>query len=194
VRQTVLKFDGPYWWFGESERSILHAPVAQQRGLYLWTIATSHCGELIYYVGETGREFRLRFAEHLKEQLSGAYRLNDPAAMLGGVRTPMWPGLYGPLGQKSLADFVDSLPSLAPALKAFVQTVRFHVAIFDGDSRLRKRIEAAIADHLYAQPAPVGTFHETDIRYDPRRPAEAAQDVAIASTIRLEGLPELVTA
>lgn len=194
MQRIDLAFEGPFGWFAGDRPSILDAPPARKPGIYLWTIVTEHDGELIYYVGETGREFRLRFAEHLKEQLSGCYRLNDPEAMRVGRREVLWLGLYGRSRETSLAGFVERLPVLAPALQTFVDLVRFHIAAFEGDTRLRKRIEAAIADHLYAQQGLAAEFQEQDIHYDRKLSEEPTVEVAVRSQVRLEGLPELVAA
>jgi hypothetical protein len=190
----IVTFEGPFGWFADREASVFGSAAGRKPGIYLWTVLTQGHGELVYYVGETGREFRLRFAEHLKEQLSGWYRLNDPQAMQTGSRVAIWPGLYGASAQKTVAPFVEQLSTMAPALRAFVHMVRFHLATYEGDARMRKRIEAAIAQHLYRQPEPVGSFQEADIHYDPRLPQEAAVEVIVRSGVPIQGLPEVVAA
>lgn len=191
---TVVTFNGPFGWFAEGDASVFESAASRKPGIYLWTVVTEGHGELVYYVGETGREFRLRFAEHLKEQLSGWYRLNDPQGMRAGVRVPLWPGLYGPSRQKTVAPFLERLSTLGPSLRDFVHMVRFHLATYEGDARMRKRIEAAVAQHLYRQADPVGSYQEPDIHYDPKLPEEGAVQVIVRSGVPIRGLPELVAA
>ena len=69
--------------------------------------------------------------------------------MLAGARVLVWPGVYGTSRKASIVACVEQLPIIAPALQAFVRMLRFHIATFKGDARMRKRIEAAIAGHLY---------------------------------------------
>lgn len=62
------------------------AAVAARPGIYLWTVATPDGDDLVYYVGETARSFADRLTEHLKEQLSGAYRIYDPEPFGAGTK------------------------------------------------------------------------------------------------------------
>lgn len=59
-----VHFYGPYSWVDHKDMAcIFTAEQGQKAGLYLWTIKLAE-GELIYYVGETGRSFRTRMLEH----------------------------------------------------------------------------------------------------------------------------------
>jgi hypothetical protein len=189
----MLSFTGPYSWLPGRLPSVFEAPAASSPGIYLWTVETTPHGELVYYVGETGRDFRSRFVEHLKEQVSGYYRLYDPAAMLQGDKRLLWRGLYGRGAEPTLAPFIENLERLAPPLRTFIGFVRFYLGPLEVDSRLRRRIEAAIADHLYGQSGPAN-FQDAGIRYDRRHPDEAPTEVRLDGVSTLRGLPEVVAA
>jgi len=92
----------------------------------------------------------------------------------------------------------DSSPeapaTLAPALDDFVRLIRFHLAPLTCDTRLRRRIEAALARHLYRQPGIVGQFQDVGIRYAPRVGGEEPIDVRCQSSALLLGLPACLDA
>jgi len=189
-----LDFSGPFAWLpGEAVPSLAEAPIGKRCGIYLWTVPTE-AGELVYYVGETGRPFARRMEEHLSEQLSGRYRLYEPTAFLRGEKKLLWPGVYGPGSEPSVAGFVQQLPALAPALVLIVRAIRFHVAPTTCDDRIRRRIEAALAQHLREQDGDVGAFQDEHVRYVPRRPNEKPILVRFGWQQRPLGGPDTIEA
>jgi hypothetical protein len=163
-----LEFSGPFSWLASDlAPSIFEAVAAQAAGIYLWTVDTPD-GHLIYYVGETGVEFRQRLHQHLSRQLAGMYHIYEPGMFAVGQKHALWRGMYGRDRESSLAALVDRLPTLAPALADFVRLMRFHLAPLTCQTRLRRRIEAALARHLSRQPGLVGSFQDAGIRYAPR--------------------------
>ena len=89
-----LNFLGPYSWLDMPDApSLLEAETSRHPGIYLWTIPLAH-GHLVYYVGETGRAFRVRMLEHYKEHASGMYHLYDPERFAKGEKIFLWPGRY----------------------------------------------------------------------------------------------------
>ena len=190
----LLEFQGPYSWFAAGPvGSILDPPQGKAHGIYLWTVPTES-GELVYYVGETGRQFSIRFREHLVAQLSGMYHVHDPAAFQLGKKSMLWPGLYDRCHRVDLCDFVQRLPELAEPLQKFVNVFHFFIAEIDVDSRLRKRIEGAIADHLVRQPGIVGSFQEAGIKYVRRRKDEPSVQIGVRSSKEICGLPACLEA
>jgi hypothetical protein len=64
--EMIIHFYGPYSWVDDRGVDyIFTADIGQKAGLYLWTIKLAG-GELIYYVGETGRSFSTRMLEHFR--------------------------------------------------------------------------------------------------------------------------------
>ena len=189
-----LKFSGPYAWLpGLSAPSLGEVELGTSPGIYLWTVPST-VGELVYYVGETSRSFARRMDEHLAEQLSGRYRIYKPEAFLRGEKDLLWRGVYGRGAKPNVAGFVDKLPIWASALVQFVRAIRFHVAPTTCSDRLRKRIEAALADHLKHYEEPIGSFQEEDVQYRLRRAEEEAITVNITWQQKPLGVPEWLKA
>ena len=122
-------------------------------------------------------------------QLAGMYHIYDPERFAHGHKHVLWRGMYGNDREAGLTEFVGRLPTLAPALADFVRLIRFHRAPLTCYTRLRRRIEAALAFHLYGQPNLVGPFQDAGIRYEPRRPGEEVTEVICGSSAVLLGLP-----
>jgi hypothetical protein len=185
-----IVFYGPLSWVNPSANfSIFYSEVSNHPGIYLWTVGTSY-GDLIYYVGETGRNFRTRMRDHYKEQLSGMYHIYDPEQFSLGKKKEIWPGVYGKGGEKDLTKFLDILPTIAPDLIKFVSIIQFYVAPINWEGRIRKRFEAALANYLYKQPGTVGDFQDKGIRYEPRRENEEPIMVNINFPKAIKGMPK----
>lgn len=185
-----LHFEGPFQWIGpDPARSVLEAPTARSSGIYLWT-ARCVDGYLPSYVGETGRDFRVRMREHLREQLAGAYTIRDPDAYRSGSKVLVWRGLLGRLAEPGgLPEYVKRLPDILPALLGFIHSVHFHLAATSCDTRMRRRVEAALAARFHAQTGRVATFQDEGVRYDPRLPHEAPVTVICSAVSDIIGLP-----
>jgi hypothetical protein len=184
-----LDFQGPLSWVAErAENCIFRAEVAQQPGVYLWTADTPD-GELIYYVGQTGESFSIRMKQHYREQMSGMYMVFDPETFARGEKDLAWGGMWRSGQELRIPAFLDMLPNLLPDLVGFIRQMRFFAAPLVCDTRLRNRIEGAIAAHLYAQPGKIGLFQDRGIRYSPRTPEEKPIEIAIHCERVLRGLP-----
>lgn len=187
--QIDLTFEGPYSLLRDGEVPRVHdAPAGAQPGIYLWGVDTPD-GFLVSHVGETGRSFRARFTEHLRDQLAGMYPIPEPRAYARGVRGELlWRGLIGPDREIGPEGFIARLGELAPRQQAYARAVRLMIAPFDGARDARLRVEAALADHLRAQAGPVADFLEPGIRYD-RTPLEVDLTVRFRCDSPIRGLP-----
>jgi hypothetical protein len=83
-------WSGPHTWPGFESQNRL-PPLPKHSGIYLLTFLYQD-GFLIYVAGLTRRPFRLRFAEHTREYLRGAYNVLDPVQAQNGVRFEIWQG------------------------------------------------------------------------------------------------------
>lgn len=190
ARPEVVEFSGPFSWLGtEFAPAVSGADIAKKCGVYLWTVATPH-GELVYYVGETGRSFEVRMTEHLREHLSGGYHLYDPGDFERGRKTQLWPGRFGKTRGNWPDEFVRRYEALAPAVVGLVKVFRFYLAPLVCERRLRERIEAAIAGHLDRQPDMAGDFQDTGIRYQGRRDDEEPVEFRVCAPPTIVGVPE----
>jgi len=187
-----LSFSGPFAWLpGGDLEWLSEATVGKEPGIYLWTVLAPE-GELVYYLGETGRSFGRRMEEHLQEQLSGRYRLYEPEEFFRGGKRLLWRGVYGPGSETSVRGFVDQLPALVPALIEVVSAMRFHVAPVCCEGRLRRRIEGALARHLRGMPGAIGAFQDEDVQYSTRHPSEEPISVRFEWQQRPLGVPDVL--
>jgi hypothetical protein len=184
-----LRFEGPYSWTGGSLPSVSDCPESESMGLYIWAVPTA-VGELVQYIGQTGRSFRARFADHLRDQSSGPYRIYDAAELREGRKLVLWPGIYGP--SRTTAPFVAA--EFARPLQEYVGLVRFYLARLDAPERTRCRIEGALAANFQSQPAPIGTFYDEHVQYKGRLPNEEPFEIHLTCPSPLRGFPEVLTA
>lgn len=192
LEPMIVEFVGPLSWSGGTGiPSIFEAEIGKRFGLYLWTVPLD-AGELVYYVGETGRSFAQRMLEHFKEHASGGYHIYEPQEFSRGRKVALWYGLYGPDREKSLLEFIHRYRQLAPAIADLTELYRFYVAPLQCEKRVRERIEAALAKHLYEQPGMVGEFQDRGIMYRGRNSAEEAVQVSVQCTAHLIGVPEVL--
>jgi hypothetical protein len=83
-----LELVGPFKW-----REVFSRPEAKESGVYLWT-AQYERKYLVSYVGETGRSFADRFAEHTRNTISGLWDICDPVEFVKGHRKYTWEGRW----------------------------------------------------------------------------------------------------
>jgi hypothetical protein len=79
---------------------------------------------------------------------------------------------------------------LSEQIREMMFVLRFFLAPLSCDSRIRRRVEAAIALSLYAALGTVGTFQDQGIRYWPRTIDEQPMACKAGSLIPLLGLSE----
>ncbi len=155
MKAVDVAFQGPLAWTrGGGADFIFEADVAQAAGVYLWTVETAE-DYLIWYVGETGVSFHQRMKDHFKEQLSGMYNAYDPEAFARGEKLLVWKGMYSVGEERRASDLLDAEPNIWRAMVHFARVIRFFVAPLDCETRLRRRVEAGIAKHLYERPGVV---------------------------------------
>lgn len=186
----VVRFHGPLSWLGNDDTAcIFTAEWGKKAGIYLWTVETE-LGELVYYVGQTGRSFSVRMAEHFKEHFSGGYHLYSPGEFVKGTKNLLWPGRYDPERKTTVAEFVQNYDALTGPIEKLTRLYRFHVAPLECNRRLRERIEAGLANHLCEQEGVVGGFQDKGIRYSKRLDMEEPVQISLMADAILRGLPD----
>jgi len=185
-----VHFIGPYSWYGQDGIPSIFSS-EMKNGVYLWSVPYQD-GQLVYYVGVSGRKFSVRMMEHFREHMSGSYHLNEPQALVQGKKVMLWPGRYDPDKKVTVDDFIDAFPNLAPVIYELAKRYRFWLAPINGDRRLRERIEAALAMHLYDQPGIIGDFQEKGVRYLPRRQNENLIKSVFEADAKIYGLPDFL--
>jgi hypothetical protein len=188
-----INFEGPFYWVSEpGKTSTLESKSCRQSGVYFWSINYQK-KELVYYIGQTGRWFSSRLAEHFYQHASGGYHLYEPSAFLRGEKVQVWPGRFDAKERTTIPEFLDHFEELAPVIKQLAGIYRFWVAPMDGDKRLRERFEAALSIHLFNQPGIVGAFQDQGIRYNPRWESEAPLEIIIGNHTQFHGLPNFLS-
>lgn len=182
-------FSGPYSWHGSSDAPcIFESSIRKRSSIYLWTVPQPE-GSLIYYVGETGRSFEVRFFEHFQEHFSGCYHVYEPTSFSKGNKDCLWAGKYDKSFKFSIVSFIERITELTPVIIELAKLYTFFLAPIDCEKRLRQRVEAAIAEHLYNQPGLIGQFQDKGIRYKPKKPEEEGIWFFIEAEPKVMGLP-----
>jgi hypothetical protein len=191
---VVVPFTGPFSWPDTPDaQSVFDAEVRQLPGIYLWTVAQRD-GHLVYYVGETGRSFEVRLLEHYNEHAACMYHVYSPMEFARGEKVALWPGRYDRADRKSPTECISQYARLSAPIKELTYLYRFFLAPLSCETRVRRRIEAAIACALDAAPGVAGTFQDRGIHYDPRTENEEPIDCAITSPVPVIGLPRRLSA
>jgi len=189
-REFTLTFTGPFALAGDRAPLLFADPIAEKSGLYLWAVPSDRGGMLVVYVGETRRSFGARMKEHGIQILGGNYRVSDAGRLRQGKDDVVWDGLWRKGTRHLLPEFVDGYVKLAPVIREYLLTMQFLVAPCPADDvRALRRIEAAIARHIWSQPAPASSLLPRDNRYVGRRDANAPIRVHVSSQGAVLGLP-----
>ena len=162
MKTIRLKFEGPFGWFGPEGKVLFDQPVAEQYGIYIWTVPRPD-GLLVNYIGETRISFKTRHKKHLREYLNGLWLrwTYDPRQFKNGEKRRIWEGT----DHSGREEFARREEELTPQIKAFLSTMEIYVAPTLVDDLVRKRVESAIAIKIKEQPYPVGDFIDPDRRY-----------------------------
>ena len=193
--EIIIAFAGPFSWPGTTDApSVFEVAEGRRSGIYVWTVPLPE-GHLIYYVGETGRSFAERQAEHYKEHAAAMYHVWSPTEFARGEKVELWPGRYDRdvTHRKSIKECIANYSRLSEPILKMAYILRFFLAPLSCDTRIRRRIEAAIAQSLYVTPGIVGTFQDR-IPYHPRMNDEQPVACVITSPVPLLGLPERFSA
>jgi len=188
--EMSVPFAGPFVWHVTPDApSVFDTAEAHKAGIYLWTVPLPD-GHLIYYVGETGRSFEIRLRQHYEELVSARYHVYSAPDFARGEKLMVWPGRWDTADRKSDAECQANATRLAEPIRNMMLVLRLFLAPMSCDTRTRRRIEAAIAQPLYAVPGKIGAFQDQGVRYEPRMPSEQAIPCVISSPVPLLGVPE----
>lgn len=83
------------------------------------------------------------------------------------------------MGRRGLGGCVEASLALAAQILELSRLLRFFVAPMTCDDRIRRRIDAALADEFAKAPGEIGAFQEEGIRYQGRRQGETPIQVAV---------------
>lgn len=190
MKEINLNIKGPFSLFKNAKFDyFFNSPVIKDKGIYLWTVPYKD-SELIYYIGETGRNFEIRMVEHIQNYLSGEYGINEPKKMKKGHRERIWEGLWR--GAK-FEVFISLYKELVPKILELLSLLRIYLIPTDCKTNLRKRIEGEISKHLFDQGGLVGNFQEPDYRYQLREISNGPLKIKLSFEPNILGLPGELT-
>ena len=136
-----------------------------------------------------------RIKEHTINTLGGYKRIYDPKELARGRKVLLWDGLWKSTRQECFNEFIEKYCMLSPAIYEFIQQSYIFFIPFEADNRIRRRVESAIANHLYKQPSPVGEFMDSDIRYIKKlQKGETPIEIEIYGGQQIRGFPQRVVA
>jgi len=185
-------FEGPYSWDpGVGQTCLYDAPVARQRGVYLWTVPQGD-GFLGHYVGMTGSSFGRRMEEHRRMMIACEYRVYEAAAFRSGVLRTRWPGCFGS-DRRSVRECHEHAEALLPEQMEIIRAIRFFVAPMEVGRRLMERIEATLDASIRSGAGTAGSFLER-VRMKPRRESEPPVSCRVRASRAILGLPAQVAA
>ena len=193
MSEITLRFEGPFGLCGDRPRLLFNEEVSHSAGVYLWVVRYKD-GYLVHYIGETGTSFNKRMKEHMIQTLGGNYRVCDPEALVQGEEKVIWDGLWRKGTRDKMLEFVDRYVELSPVIRDYLETIEIMVAPLQAESRVRRRIEGAMAQALKDQPAQVSNLLPDDIRYTTRKKDEPPISVNIESDVKVLGLPSKLEA
>lgn len=189
-----LDFRGPFSWPGASSApSVFECDYSESAGIYLWTVPIEDA-YLVYYVGETGRSFSKRFAEHYAQHAAGFYHIYAPREFATGQKVMLWPGRHDVDQKRSVRECVEAFRSIATAISELSSLYRFFLAPSTAATGPRRRIESAIARTLYASPGKAGSFQDKGVHYESSTPGDPPLRCSIASASRLIEVPAEILA
>lgn len=167
----TARWHGPYTWYGAQAESIFQVSASQLLGVYVWTAPVNgqHLG---FYVGETGRSFAIRHRVHAKEYHTGEYRIYDPESFARGQLLLVRDGRFFSKRRWHIPEKAPRSPDLDRLAYQFLDKMRIFVMPMEGSTRIRKRVEGAIAMRLGAQPLFAGAFNDLKVRWAVRHSNE----------------------
>jgi hypothetical protein len=194
--ETALNvaFVGPFALAGDGAPLIFGDAVSLRSGLYMWSVPYAGRGFIVMYVGETGIRFGQRMKEHVVQTLGGNYRVSAPDRLREGVDDVVWDGLWRAGTRDRLPELIERFREVAEISREMLLAVRVFVAPLGADVRLRRRIEAALARHVWSQPAPAWALLPRDIRFAGRRAGDNAIQVHVATAAPVLGFPAVLEA
>ena len=192
--QLTLHFKGPFVLAGKEAPLLFDDAISKRSGIYLWAVPQIDDGLIVTYVGETATSFGRRMKDHAIQMLGGNYRVSDPDQLSQGVDAVLWNGMWRPGTRDRLPEYVARVVELAPVIQRTLMLTRALVAPCELDGRARRRIEAALAQHVWSQSPPTSALLPRDIRYHARRGSEAPISLHVVADVEVQGLPAMLVA
>jgi hypothetical protein len=188
-----LEAIGPFSWISSSMDGpprIFEVPASRMCGVYLFAVPTG-AGNLVYWVGQTSEPVRKRLTTHSREFLAGTYNVLDMAELREGRRAVLWRGLWWRKDSPDrYEEYLLNAGKVALFTLAQLRATHIYTIPTPKDRRLLARLEAAIVNTLYADPA-VGTILDRGYSLAPRRKTEDPIQVRLTGP-SFRGVPSVL--
>ena len=188
----LLEWEEPFVLQGRERNLFLNSPIAEQSGIYLFTIEYQE-GYLIYMAGLTTRPFKKRLREHVNTYRKGIYTIFNSESLQNGKRVELWHGMWTKKSTNTPENkelFQSRDEELKPAIELLLSTFRIFLAPLKAERRVLARIEAAIMNILYSEAEPISTIPDKGMALAPRWAKEKPFLVNNILTVPLYGLPK----
>jgi hypothetical protein len=190
--RLLLDWNGPFALQGPDGNLFFDSPVANQCGIYVFTINYQD-GYLIYLTGWTTRPFKKRFKEHIREYRKGTYTIFNCESFRNGKRDEIWHGMWtkketNTLAMKAL--FESRHQDINPVIEDLLSTFRIFVAPLERERRVLARVEAAIMNLLYSSEEPFSSLPDKGMALAPRWTSERPFLVENKADILFHALPQ----
>ena len=195
MKVIELRWEGPFSLDANDPRALFKSTVANESGIYVWTVATP-AGQLIQYVGETEDTFAARHGTHLRYYNTGRYTIHRAESFRMGRKDPVYVGYRWSKKrrQNCLSEFRARREELRQALAAMLEVIEVFVAPLDADQRARRRIETAIVQCLQKHGAQEGEFLDEGLNLWRPVPGETPIQVTTECPVPFRGLTAEITA
>lgn len=186
---TSLAWQGPFGFTSRCARPLLAAPVSAAPGVYFWAIRTEN-GPRAHYVGETGASFATRHVEHFQAYASGVYNTRDAEALVSGDDIILSTGaLWRRRTPTTVQPFIDNFEVFARHTARTLELIDIYVAPYEGDQRLRRRLEGGLVAALYEAPPELRRLFPLGYRVWKRTSGEAPVLVQCDTPPDVPGFP-----
>jgi len=191
-----IEFLGPYTLTGKN--SVFKSSIIRSNGIYLHTIPWEEAF-LTYYVGETGRNFWIRFVEHTQHNLSGRYESHIPDKFAEGNIEYLWGSRNAKDQRERIEEIFEKFPENAVKVFDYLSTYRYFLGELKfpneektntkENTRLRRRIEGAIVKNLKMNEE-VKKFHFKKGNYTSKMDEEEEIQLKISGNKKIIGLSD----
>jgi hypothetical protein len=190
VKKYILKFKGPFSFIRHTHPCIFEQDIAQDSGIYIWTIPYCQGGYIITYIGETGVSFYKRTKERFIQLIGGNYRILDSDSALKGELKELWRGMWRKGTRDKMPEYFEKLIEFAPKIVRLLKTQQIFLASFEAERNIRRKIEWAIAEHIKNQPLPASSLFPRDVRYYMPKDIKESLTVILECQSNIYGLPK----
>jgi hypothetical protein len=147
MSKICSKMKGPFSLIGKE--NIFNSRSSDLSGIYFFTF---YIGDLILieYTGITTRSFKERFLEHIKELLSGGYKIYDLGKLRNNKEFVIWNGRYGK-DTDNMSVFFNNYNNFSQFIYQQIKNLKIYLLPLNKEKRIIERIEGKIYKFLKEQ-------------------------------------------